>query len=55
MDTAKLPKFEWSRVDELNSGHTKDEWGLIPEDTNTVRVIEAYTVVWKNPKNSQNN
>ena len=50
MKTAKLPKFDWSRVDEQNSGHTKNEWGLLQEEnaTNNIRVIEAYTVVWKN-------
>ena len=55
MDTAKLPKFEWGRVDEQNSGHTKDEWGKIQENTNKARVIEAYTIVWKTPENLQDN
>ena len=26
MDTAKLPKFKWDELFELNSGHTENEW-----------------------------
>ena len=45
MKTARMPKFDWKRLDELNSGHTKDEWGKqihIPK----VRIIEAYDLKW---------
>lgn len=50
METVKLPKTDWKRTDEHNSGHTIDEWGFtldekIPEK---IRVIEAYTVIWDN-------
>ncbi len=27
METAKIPKFKWGEISELNSGHTPDEWG----------------------------
>ena len=45
MKTARIPKFDWKRLDEPNVGHTKDEWGKqvhIPK----VRVIEAYDLKW---------
>jgi len=32
MKTARLPKFDWKRVDEPNMGHTKDEWGKQEEE-----------------------
>ena len=28
MGTAKLPKFKWGELSELNSGHTENEWEL---------------------------
>ncbi len=45
MKTAKLPKFEWDRVDESNLGHTKYEWGN-QEDTSKICIIEAYDLKW---------
>lgn len=27
MKTAKISKFDWSRVDDKHSGHTQYEWG----------------------------
>ncbi len=45
MKTAKLPKNELEKVDELNFGHTKDEWGK-QEDAPKIRIIEAYDLKW---------
>ncbi len=45
METARLPKFEWGRVDEPNAGHTKDEWGK-QEDTPKIHLIEVYDLKW---------
>ncbi len=45
MKTAKLPKFEWGRVDEPNAGHTKDEWGN-QEDAPKIRIMEVYDLKW---------
>ncbi len=45
MKTTKLPKFEWGRVDESNSGHTKYEWGN-QEDTPKIRIMEVYDLKW---------
>ncbi len=45
MKTAKLPKFEWGRVDEPNAGHTKDEWGK-REDTPKICIMEVYDLKW---------
>ena len=28
METAKIEKFQWGEVSDLNSGHTSDEWGI---------------------------
>ena len=28
METAKLPKFKWGELSELNLGHTENEWVL---------------------------
>jgi len=46
MKTAKLPKFDWKRVDEPNAGHTKDEWGKQEEDTPKTRIMEVYDLKW---------
>jgi len=45
MKTAKLPKFEWGRVDEPNAGHTKYEWGK-QEDAPKIRIMEVYDLKW---------
>jgi hypothetical protein len=39
MDTAKLPKFKWGELSELNSGHTENEWGLQKKKSTPVTVI----------------
>jgi len=44
MESAKLPKFKWDEVSELNSGHTSDEWGV--RKLNLPKSIVAYTVSW---------
>ncbi len=47
MKTVRLPKFDWNKIDERNSGHTKNEWGMQDEKKESnIRVIEAYTVSW---------
>jgi len=28
METVKLPKSNWGKLSELNSGHTPEEWGI---------------------------
>jgi hypothetical protein len=43
MDTVKLPKFKWGELSELNSGHTKNEWGLQKKQSAPVIL---YTVSW---------
>jgi hypothetical protein len=45
MDTVKLPKFKWGELSELNSGHTKNEWGLQKKKSVPV-TITSYTVSW---------
>ena len=45
MKTAKLPKFEWDRIDEQNAGHTKEEWGQT-EEIPDVPIIEMYEMKW---------
>ena len=32
METTKIPKIDWKRIVEHNSGHTKDEWGLAQDE-----------------------
>ena len=48
METVKLPKIDPKKIDEHNSGHTKNEWGMTQDDLlpKKIRVIEAYTVIW---------
>ena len=45
MDTAKLPKFKWGELSELNSGHTENEWGLQKKKSTLVTIL-SYTVSW---------
>lgn len=45
METAKIPKFQWGEVSDLNSGHTSDEWGT-EKPKSKRNVIVAYDVVW---------
>lgn len=48
METANLPKIDPKKIDEYNSSHTKNEWGMTQDDLlpKKIRVIEAYTVIW---------
>ena len=47
METAKLPKFNWNEVSELNSGHTSSiEWG-IPVRKSTIKNLVSYKVSWE--------
>ena len=52
MKTAKLPKFDWDRLDDCNSGHTKDEWGIRHEICNEPKIksMVCYTILWKETK-----
>jgi hypothetical protein len=43
MDTAKLPKFKWGELSELNSGHIENEWGLQKKKSTSVSVTR-YTI-----------
>ncbi|MFQ5781553.1 MAG: hypothetical protein ACE5GR_00690 [Nitrosopumilus sp.] len=45
MESAKLPKFKWNEISELNSGHTPDEWGIQMKKT-SLRTFVAYTISW---------
>ncbi len=45
MKTAKLPKFNWDDISELNSGHTPEEWGTAKKKS-LPRTFVAYTVSW---------
>ena len=54
MKTVRLPKCDWNRIDERNSGHTKNEWGMQDgKKESEVRVIEAYTVSWDLEKSTR--
>ena len=46
METAKLPKFNWNEVSELNSGHTSSEWG-IPVRKSIIKNLVSYKVSWE--------
>ena len=45
METAKIPKFNWGEISDLNSGHTPDEWGVVKKTKLKQNVIVAYDVV----------
>jgi len=54
MKPVKLPKFNWDKIDERNSGHTKNEWGMQDDkELSDVQIIEAYTVSWDLEKASK--
>lgn len=44
MESPKIPKFDWGRIDEPNGGHTKNEWGKIER---TPTIIPLYRVKWE--------
>lgn len=46
METAKIPKFKWSEISELNSGHTPDEWGMAQKPKSKHTSIVVYDVSW---------
>ncbi|MBT5200267.1 MAG: hypothetical protein HOK63_01550 [Thaumarchaeota archaeon] len=46
MKTAKLDKFQWGTVSDLNSGHTSNEWGTPSKRKSTQNVFVAYDVNW---------
>ena len=46
MKTAKVPKFKWGEVSELNAGHTTNEWGMERKEKPKQNVIVAYDIVW---------
>ncbi len=48
METAKIPKFKWGEISELNSGHTPSEWGMVQEAKPKQNRIIAYDVSWNN-------
>lgn len=45
MKTAKLPKFKWNELSELNSGHTQNEWGIQKKKSTSMTFV-SYTVSW---------
>lgn len=45
METAKVPKFKWSEISELNSGHTSNEWGMAKAKPKQ-NIIIAYDISW---------
>lgn len=48
MKSVERVKFDWDRIDEPNCGHTPDEWGKVPEDTEQKpRIIYSYKVKWE--------
>ena len=46
MQTAKVPKFKWGEISELNAGHTTNEWGMERKEKPKQNVIVAYDIVW---------
>jgi len=39
METAKIPKFKWSELSDLNSGHTPNEWGMKKRKSNQFKCV----------------
>ncbi len=46
METAKVPKFKWGEISDLNSGHTSNEWGMAQKVKPKQNRIIAYDIVW---------
>ncbi len=46
METAKISKFKWGEIAELNSGHTSNEWGMAQKEKPKQNRIIAYDVLW---------
>ncbi|MGY5151654.1 MAG: hypothetical protein ACW9XA_05240 [Candidatus Nitrosopumilus sp. bin_6a] len=45
METAKIPKFKWSELPDLNFSHTPNEWGMKKRKSNQFTLV-SYTVSW---------
>jgi hypothetical protein len=46
METAKVPKFKWGEISELNSGHTPNEWGMTKKAKPKQNTVIAYDISW---------
>lgn len=46
METAKIPKFKWGEISELNSGHTPNEWGMQQSENRKQKKYVVYDVAW---------
>lgn len=46
METARLPKFNWDEISELNLGHTSSEWG-IPARKSISKTLVTYKMFWE--------
>lgn len=46
VETAKVPKFRWGEISELNSGHTPNEWGMAQKPKQKHTLIIAYDILW---------
>ncbi len=46
METAKVPKFKWGEISDLNSGQTSNEWGMAQKVKPKQNRIIAYDIVW---------
>ncbi len=46
METAKVSKFKWGEISELNSGHTSNEWGMEQKAKPKQTTIIAYDISW---------
>ncbi len=45
MNPAKLSKFKWDEISELNSGHTPEEWGVQKKKSPPI-IFVSYTISW---------
>jgi hypothetical protein len=46
METAKVPKFKWGEISDLNLGHTPNEWGMVQKTKPKQTTIIAYDISW---------
>jgi hypothetical protein len=46
METAKVPKFKWGEISDLNLGHTANEWGIIQKAKPRLNMVIAYDISW---------
>ena len=47
METVKVPKFKWSEILELNSGHTPNEWGMPQKNQNKIQILNTEEIMQK--------